>query len=140
MLPALTASRSRLSGRRMVLAACSVVLGAAAVGAQLLTTASSAPARPTSLADELRPSSWAIEIPAAWLAAPVRSVRAGDSLDILAVRSGDRAYALPVAYAVTVMTVDERAIVLQVDEDDAIAIANARAASLLLVPLLRSTR
>ena len=70
----------------------------------------------------------------------MRSVRAGDSLDILAVRSGDRGYALPVAYALTVMSVDERTIVLQVDQDDAIAIANARAASLLLVPLLRSTR
>ncbi len=124
----------------MALAASSAVLGLAAVAAQLLTTASSPPARPASLADELRPSSWAIEIPAAWLAAPVHSVRAGDALDILAVRGGDRGYALPVAYAVTVMSVDERAIVLQVDEDDAIAIANARGASLLLVPLLRSTR
>lgn len=124
----------------MALGACAVVLGVTAVGTQLATTASSAPTRPASLAEELRPSSWAIEIPAAWLAAPVRSVRPGDSLDILAVRGGDRGYAIPVAYAVIVMSVDERALVLEVDQDDAIAIANARGASLLLVPLLRSTR
>ncbi|HEU5288249.1 MAG TPA: hypothetical protein VFV20_07595 [Candidatus Limnocylindria bacterium] len=138
MLPALTASRRRVDPRRAGLLATSAVLAIAAIGAQV--TMAPAPKAPAALADELRESSWAIEIPAAWLAARAPSVRRGDALDILAVRSGDRAYAVPVAYAVIVMSADDRALVLQIDQDDAIAIANARGAGLMLIPLLRSTR
>ncbi len=138
MLPALTSSHRRFGARRVAFAAASAVLGVAAVASQAVSAPP--PARPASLADELRASSWAMQIPAAWLAAPAPPLRPGDMLDILAVRSGDRAYAVPVAYAVIVMSADERAIVLDVDEDDAIAVANARGAGLLLVPLLRSTK
>jgi hypothetical protein len=55
-------------------------------------------------------------------------------------RSGDRAFAAPVAYALVVLEVDDRRLVVQVDEDDALAVANARSAGLQLVALLRSTR
>ena len=139
MLPALTARRGALVTRRVALAAASAALAAAALLTQL-APATAPPAPPASLADELRPSSWALQIPVAWLAAPVPAVHRGDALDLLAVRGGDRAYAVPIAYALTVMSADERAIVVDVDQDDAIAIANARGAGLLLVPLLRSTR
>ena len=139
MLPALTARRGALVTRRVVLAAASAALAAAALLTQL-APATAPPAPSASLADELRPSSWALQIPVAWLAAPVPAVHRGDALDLLAVRAGDRAYAVPIAYALTVMSADERAIVVDVDQDDAIAIANARGAGLLLVPLLRSTR
>lgn len=81
-----------------------------------------------------------MSLPAAWLAAPVPRVRAGDTIDVLAVRSGDRAYAVPVAYAARVMAADERGIVLELDEEGASAIAIARGGGMLLVPLLRSTR
>lgn len=138
MLPALTASRRRIDPRRAGLLGTSALLAIAAIGAQLAVAP--APSAPLALADELRESSWAIEIPAAWLAARAPAVRRGDALDILAVRSGDRAYAVPVAYAVIVMSADERGLVLEIDQDDAIAIANARGAGLMLIPLLRSTR
>ncbi len=138
MLPALTVSRRRLGARRVLLGAASGVLGLAAITSQVV--APSPPARSASLADDLRPSSWAMSIPVAWLAASVPGVRRGDVLDILAVRSGDRAYAVPVAYAVIVLSADERALVLDVAEDDAIAVVNARGVGLLLVPLLRSTK
>jgi hypothetical protein len=93
-----------------------------------------------SLADELRPATWAMHVPTAWLAAPVPRLRKGDTLDILAVHAGDRAYTIPVAYAVAVLSSDERGLVLEVDENDASAISTARGSGLLLVPLLRSSR
>ena len=93
-----------------------------------------------SLADALRPSSWAMTLPISWLAAPVPPLRAGDQLDILLVRPGERAYAAPVAYGVSVVSSDESGLVLEVDEADAIAIGSARGSGFLLLPLLRSTR
>lgn len=112
---------------------------AVAALATQLATAPPTPAAP-SLADELRPATWALHVPTVWLAAPVPRVRKGDQLDILAVRQGDRAYTVPIAYAVTVLSSDERGVLLEVDENDASAIATARGSGLLLVPLLRSSR
>jgi hypothetical protein len=138
MLPALTASRRRLPVRRVALGAASGLLTLAALGAEMGVAA--APAAPPSLAESLAPSTWAMNLPAAWLAAPVPRVRTGDLIDVLAVRQGDRAYAVPVAYAARVMTADDRGVVLELDEEGASAIAIARGGGLLLVPLLRSTR
>lgn len=104
-----------------------------------MTTATTATST-TSLSDDLRPSTWAMLVPSAWLAAPVPRVRRGDALDLLAIRSGDKAYTVPVAYGVSVLSADERGLLLEVDENDASAIATARGAGMLLVPLLRSTR
>ena len=138
MLPALTASRRRLPTRRVALGAASALLTVGALGIEMGGAA--APAPPASLADSLAPSTWAMSLPAAWLAAPVPRVRTGDVIDVLAVRQGDRAYAVPVAYAARVMATDERGIVLELDEEGASAIAIARGGGLLLVPLLRSAR
>ena len=122
----------------MLLTGCSAALVVAAVATQVATTTPTPVAQ--SLAEQLRPATWAMHVPTAWLAAPVPSVRRGDQLDILAVRPGDRAYTVPVAYAVAVVASDERGLVLEVDENDASAIATARGGGLLLVPLLRSSR
>ena len=138
MLPALTASRRRLSARRVALGAASALLTVVALGAALGEAA--APTAKPSLAQSLAPSTWAMSLPAAWLAAPAPRVQAGDVIDVLAVRQGDRAYAVPVAYAARVMAVDEHGIVLELDEEGASAIAIARGGGLLLVPLLRSAR
>jgi hypothetical protein len=138
MLPALTASRRRLPARRVVFGAASALLALGALGAQMGGAA--APAADTSLAQSLAPSTWAMSLPSAWLAAPVPRVRTGDMIDVLAVRQGDRAYAVPVAYAARIMAADERGIVIELDEEGASAIAIARGGGLLLVPLLRSTR
>lgn len=138
MLPALTTSRPRMPARRIALGAASALLTLGALGAQIGGAAAS-PA-PASLAQSLAPSTWAMSLPAAWLAAPVPRVRTGDLIDVLAVRQGDRAYAVPVAYAARVMAMDEHGIVLELDEEGASAIAIARGGGLLLVPLLRSTR
>jgi len=138
MLPALTASRRRLPTRRVALGAASALLTLGALGAEIGTIA--APAAPVALADSLAPSMWAMSLPNAWLAAPVPRVRAGDLIDVLAVRQGERAYAIPVAYAARVMASDERGVVLELDEEGASAVAIARGGGLLLVPLLRSSR
>ena len=90
--------------------------------------------------EELAPATWAMTVPLPWLAAPVPPVRRGDAIDILAMRSGDKAYALPVAYGVRVLSTGERGLLLEVDKTDATAIATAHGGGLLLVPLLRSTR
>lgn len=138
MLPALTASRRRLPTRRIALGAVSALLALGAIGMEMGGAA--APAPTASLAESLAPSTWAMSLPAAWLAAPVPRVRTGDLIDLLAVRQGDRAYAVPVAYAARVMATDERGIVVELDEEGASAIAIARGGGLLLVPLLRSAR
>jgi len=138
VLPALTASRRRIPRRRLALSAASGLLALAAFGVEM--GGSAAPAAQASLAESLAPSTWAMNLPVAWLAAPVPRVRTGDVIDVLAVRQGDRAYAVPVAYAARVMAADERGIVLELDEEGASAIAIARGGGMLLVPLLRSTR
>ncbi|MDP9251571.1 MAG: hypothetical protein M3O80_01075 [Chloroflexota bacterium] len=138
MLPALTASRRRFPARRVALGAISALLTLGALGMEMGATA--APVAQASLAESLAPSTWAMSVPAAWLAAPVPRVRVGDVIDVLAVRQGDRAYAVPVAYAARVMAADDHGIVLELDEEGASAIAIARGGGLLLVPLLRSTR
>ena len=122
--------------RRLFGGVAALVLALA--GVLSLIAQPAAPERTT--ADTLAPSSWAMTIPAAWLAAPLPRARPGDAFDIVAIRSGDRGYAAPVAYALVVLEVDERRLVVQVDEDDALALANARSAGLQLVGLLRSTR
>lgn len=138
MLPSLTASRRRLSLRRVALGAASALLAAGALGAEM--SGAAAPSPPASLAESLAPSTWAMTLPTAWLAAPVPRVGTGDLIDVLAVRQGERAYAVPVAYAARVVIADERGLVLELDEEGASAIAIARGGGLLLVPLLRSTR
>jgi hypothetical protein len=122
----------------MALGAASALLTVGALGAEMSGAVDPSPV--PSLAETLSPSTWAMTMPVAWLAAPVPRVAAGDLIDVLAVRQGERAYAVPVAYAARVMAADERGLVLELDEEGASAIAIARGGGLLLVPLLRSTR
>jgi len=138
MLPSLTVRARRFDRRRIALAIASALLALAAVATQTSSAATTAVA--PSLADELRPASWAIFVPTAWLAAPAPRVRRGDLLDLLAVRSGDRGFAAPIAYGAAVVASDDRGFVLEVDENDASAIATARASGMQLVALLRSAR
>lgn len=140
MLPALTTSARRMPpARRVVLIVAAVVLGCAAIATEVVAQPV-APAPAVSIADEIGPSTWALSVPHSWLAAPVPHLRPGDALDIFAVRQGDRAYSVPVAYAVSVVALDDKAIVLEVGEDDATALLTAHGGGMLLVPLLRSTR
>jgi hypothetical protein len=139
MLPSLIARPRRIPSRRTLLLTAAAIIGLAASTTLIGTPPQAAPIVP-SIAEELRAASWAMHVPAAWFAAPVPRVRRGDVLDILAVRQGDRAYTVPVAYAVTVISSDDRGLVLEVDESDASAIVTARGGGLLLVPLLRSSR
>ncbi|HEY7624264.1 MAG TPA: hypothetical protein VIA63_04495 [Candidatus Limnocylindria bacterium] len=143
MLPTLTFSRRPTFSRRRTFAA--VGFGIVALAGLASTVGPPAspgadPSAPVSLAARLSASTWAMAIPAAWLAAPLGEVRVGDSVDLLAVRSGDHPVAIAIAADLRVMTSDERAVVFEVDEESATAIATARATGLLLVPLLRSTR
>jgi hypothetical protein len=122
----------------VALGVVSAVLTLAAVGAEMGGTA--APTAQASLAESLAPSTWAMSLPVAWLAAPVPRVRTGDVIDVIAVRQGERAYAVPVAYAARVMATDERGIVVELDEEGASAKALARGGGLFVVPHLRTTR
>lgn len=136
MLPALRVRRPLLPSRRTLLPVASVLLALGGISAYWPTTVADSP----SVADELRPATWAMTVPSAWLAAPVPPVRRDDAIDILAMRAGDKGYSIPVAYGVRVLSVGDRGLLLEVDETDATAIATARGNGFLLVPLLRSTR
>ena len=138
MLPALTVPRRYLPARRVLLGSLALLLSAGGMASSL--SGATAPEHPVAVAEALRPATWAMTVPTSWLVAPAPRLRPGDALDILAVHTGDRAFTVPVAYAVTVLSFDDRGLVLQVDEDDAIALANARGGGMLLLPLLRSTR
>jgi hypothetical protein len=128
--------------RRLLIAVCGSALLATSIVSALF---SSSPrfgdevVATSSLAQRLSVSTWAIAVPTGWLAAPLAEVRSGDSVDLLAVRSGDRPFAIAIAADLRVMSADERSIVFEVDEESATAIATARASGLLIVPLLRST-
>jgi hypothetical protein len=145
MLPALTFTPKRLAiPRRRVLLA---VGGTTLLAASLLSTLVASPSRSadeaaasTSLAQRLSMSTWAFAVPITWLASPLAEVRSGNSVDLLAVRMGDRPLAVAIAADLRVMSADDRSIVFEVDEASATAIASARASGLLIVPLLRSTR
>ncbi len=144
MLPALTFTPRRvvIPRRRLLLAAAGTTMLVASI---LSTSATWLPPADEgvvnrSLAERLSMSTWAIAVPTAWLAAPLAEVRSGDSVDLLAVRSGDRPLAVAIAADLRVMSADERSIVFEVDEESATAIATARASGLFIVPLLRSTR
>jgi hypothetical protein len=137
VLPALTVTRRIALSRRALAFTGSALLAAAAVVAQAMAT----PSAPSlGLADELGPTTWAMNVPVAWLAAPAPPLRAGDAIDVLAMRPGDRPYAVPIAYGLTVLAASDRGLLLQVDEVDASALASARSGGLQLVALLRSTR
>lgn len=144
MLPVLTFTPKRfvLGRRRLVLA----VTGTGLLALSLVSTLVAPPSRSAdelaasrSLAQRLSVSTWALAVPVAWLAAPLAEVRNGDSVDLLAVRSGDRPLAVAIAADLRVMGADERSIIFEVDEESATAITTARASGLLIVPLLRST-
>jgi len=143
MLPALTFAPRRFAipPRRVLLAAG----GSALLVASILSTLFVPPLRSadeeaarTSLSQRLSMSTWALAVPTAWLAAPLAEARSGDSVDLLAVRTGDRPLAVAIAADLRVMSEDERSIVFEVDEESATAIASAHASGLLIVPLLRS--
>jgi len=140
MLPTLTAvARRRRTPGRLGLAAA----GAAVIGLALVIRPAPAiegVARNVTMAESLAPNTWALTIPAGWLATPLVGTRPGDRLDVLALRPGDRASATAIAFDLLVVSVDERALVVGCAAEDATAIAVARASGLLLVPLLRSTR
>jgi hypothetical protein len=144
VLPALTfrPKRFALPRRRLLVAASGSTLLVVSI---LSTLFASSPrsaddaAASMPLAQRLSMSTWAFAVPAAWLAAPLADVRSGDSVDLLAVRMGDRPLAVAIAADLRVMSADERSIVFEVDEESATAIASARASGLLIVPLLRST-
>jgi hypothetical protein len=142
MLPSLTFTRRRIAvPRRRLIAAAGGALLIASTFSTLLTAHMPFDAQPApsgSLAQRLSMSTWAIAVPTGWLAAPLAEVRSGDSVDLLAVRSGDRPFAVAIAADLRVMSADEHAIVFEVDEESATAIATARASGMLIVPLLRS--
>jgi hypothetical protein len=144
MLPVLTFTPRRyvFGRRRLLLAVGGTALLVLSVFSTLVASSSRSAdelVASKSLAQRLSLSTWALAVPVAWLAAPLAEVRSGDSVDLLAVRSGDRPLAIAIAADLRVMGADERSIVFEVDEESATAIATARASGLLIVPLLRST-
>jgi hypothetical protein len=145
MLPALTFTPKRFAirRRRLLLAAG----GSTLLVVSLFSTFLASPSRSadevaasTPLAQRLSGSTWALAVPMTWLAAPLAEVRSGNSVDLLAVRTGDRPLAIAIAADLRVMSADDRSVVFEVDEVSASAIASARASGLLIVPLLRSAR
>jgi Flp pilus assembly protein CpaB len=142
VFPTLTFARRRVPSRRLVAAGVGGILLTAAVAGPFLNNAAtpSVPAPSNTLTQRLEPSTWALSIPTAWLGAPLPQAQPGDHVDLLAVRQGEHPLAIAVAAGLRVMAVDDRAVVFEVDEDSAAAIATARASGLLIVPLLRSTR
>ena len=140
MLPSLTAVARRRPPRRALLGAVGALLVAASLIASLHAQPAAVGAVPGTMADSLAPGTWAISIPSGWFAAPIAGLRAGDRLDILALRPGEKATATAVAFDLLVVSADDRAVIVGTGADDATALGVARASGLLLVPLLRSTR
>lgn len=139
MLPALTIRARRLPRLRLISGASSAALLAVAVVGSLPAAEVRAPAT-VPLAQRLAPASWGLAVPAGWFAAPLSELRAGDRIDVLSLRAGERPAAAAIAFDLEVMSIDERTVVLGVSALDATAIATARAGGQLIVPLLRSTR
>jgi Flp pilus assembly protein CpaB len=141
MLPTLTAAARRRPPRRALLGAGGTLLVALAVILTVHGTAPSVAGAPTAtMAEALAPNTWAMSVPVSWFAAPIAGLRPGDRVDVLALRSGERASATAVAFDLLVVSADDRAVVFGTGADDATALGVARASGQLLIPLLRSTR
>jgi Flp pilus assembly protein CpaB len=140
MLPSLTAAARRRPPRRALLGATGAAVLAIAAIASTHGSSPSAGGMPPAMAETLAPGTWAISIPTSWFVAPIGGLRAGDRLDVLALRPGEHATATAVAFDLQVVSADDHAVVVGSGADDATAIGVARASGLLLVPLLRSTR
>lgn len=139
MLPALTIRARRVPRLRLLSGMASAALLALGVAGSL-PAAAERPVTVAPLAQRLAPSSWGLAVPAGWFAAPLSDLRAGDRIDVLSLRAGERPTASAIAFDLEVMSIDERTVVLGVSAFDATAIATARAGGQLIVPLLRSTR
>src|SRR4029078_12559819 len=96
VLPALRVRRPLLPSRRTLVPVASILLALGGFSAYWPAAAPDS----ASVADELRPATWAMTVPSAWLAAPVPPVRRDDAIDILAMRAGDKGYSIPAAYGV----------------------------------------
>lgn len=140
MLPSLTVVARRRPPRRALLGAGGALLLAVSISGALRTAEPTAGATPVSVADALRPNTWAMAVPTSWFIAPIGGLRPGDHIDVLALRPGERASATAIAFDLVIVTVDERTVVVGTGADDATALSVARASGLLLVPLLRSTK
>ncbi len=135
----MTRRRGALPARALLVAAALVlvVLGAATA----LAPAEARPAAaPVSIADRLGERTWALAIPPSWLAAPIPGLRGEDILDLIGTRPGERATASEIATGLRVIAADDHALLVELTEEDASAIASARARGLSLVPILRSSR
>ena len=139
MLPALTVRVRRVQRLRLISGASSAALLAVGLLGSLPGTEVRSPTA-IPLAQRLAPASWGLAVPTGWFAAPLSELRAGDRIDVLSLRAGDRPAAAAIAFDLEVMSIDERTVVLGVSAFDATAIATARAGGQLIVPLLRSTR
>lgn len=127
--------------RRLALAAAALALALIGVATALAPATSGAtPRASASIADGLGPLTRALAIPTSWIAAPIPGLRAGDVLDLLGTRPGERATATEVASGLRIVSADDRAIVVEITAEDASAIASARSRGLSLIPLLRSSR
>ena len=132
------APRDRL---RPALAVVALALAAIAGAAALAPSHErEAPRPPASTAERLGARTWALAIPASWLAAPLPGLRDEDIVDLLGTRPGERATVTSVASGLRVVSSDDRALVVELTAEDASSIASARARGLSLVPILRSTR
>ncbi len=132
------APRDRL---RPALAVVALALAALAAAVSLAPSHEhEAPRPPVSTAERLGARTWALAIPASWLAAPLPGLRDEDILDLLGTRPGERATVTSVASGLRVISSDDRALVVELTAEDASSIASARARGLSLVPILRSAR
>ena len=107
MLPTLTFVARQKNARRLIAVGIGGAMLAVTLVGTLMSSAGSTTAtgQPQPLVDRLAPSTWALALPTSWLAAPVAEVRAGQSVDLLAVRMGDRPLAIPIAADLRVMNV-----------------------------------
>ena len=138
MIRALPLPRAALGPRPLLVGAAAVLVALAALTAAAPSgpQATIAPVPP--LAERLGPRTWAFAIPVGWLTAPVPDLREDDILDVLGTRAGERATASEIASGLRVMSVDDRALVVELTKDDASSIASARARGLALIQILRS--
>ena len=132
-------ARSIPPARALILATALALAGTAGwIATSGSDAASSRPIPP--LAQRLGVRTWALAIPASWLAAPIPGLRDDDVLDLLGTRAGERATTTDVASGLRVISSDDRVLVVELTDQDASAIAAARARGLSLVPILRSSR
>jgi hypothetical protein len=140
-LPAVTPGLGRGTRRWRIVAACAAALLAFAGATGAGREPADHPSVPDSVSASLDPATAGARVPHSWLAGAPPRLSAGDRIDLLGVRPGDRAAgAIAVVLGARVVAAENDGFVLEAVSEDLAGLAIARAQNYVLLLVVHPAR